>query len=244
MLSPNCTSPRKASVDTITPHCVAGNLEIESTLDIFMSPERQASCNYTIGTDGRIGLGVDEDDRAWTSSSGVNDRRAITMEIANDGGEPDWHMSDEALESFICLSVDICQRYGFQGVYFDPDKDAEHRNDGYMRITLHRWFANTDCPGDYLISQLPCLVDEINSRMGGATPVSTPTNDYYPYKVKVTATALNIRDGAGTNFAVVGSISDEGIYTVVDEQKGIGASKWGRLKSGAGWISLDYVKRI
>lgn len=64
------------------------------------------------------------------------------------------------------------------------------------------------------------------------------------YKVRVTASALNIRKGAGTNYAKVGVIKDKGVYTIVEEKKGKGATLWGKLKSGAGWISLDYVKKI
>ncbi len=65
-----------------------------------------------------------------------------------------------------------------------------------------------------------------------------------PYLIKVTSNYLNIRKGAGTNNAKVGSITDKGIYTVVEEKTGVGATKWGKLKSGAGWISLDYTKKI
>ena len=65
-----------------------------------------------------------------------------------------------------------------------------------------------------------------------------------PYLVKVTTSGLNIRKGAGTNTAKVGIITDKGVYTIVEEKNGAGATLWGKLKSGAGWISLDYVKRI
>jgi uncharacterized protein YraI len=243
LLSPNCTKPRNAKIDTITPHCVAGNLSIESTLKLFVPKERKASCNYAIGTDGRIGLGVDEANRSWCSSSASNDNRAITVEIANDGGAPDWHMSDAAIEAFIRLSVDICTRYGFKGVYYDPDKTAPHRNNGYMRITLHRWFANKDCPGNYFISKIPYVVGEINKRMTATQQHEPkPTQAVFsPYTVRVTADSLNIRSGPGTNHTVVGVIKDKGIYTIVEQAFGTGAILWGKLKSGAGWIALDYT---
>ena len=64
------------------------------------------------------------------------------------------------------------------------------------------------------------------------------------YLVKVTANVLNIRAGAGTNYKVTGQIKDKGTYTIVAEANGKGASKWGKLKSGVGWISLDYTKKI
>ena len=65
-----------------------------------------------------------------------------------------------------------------------------------------------------------------------------------PYLVKVTADVLNIRKGAGTDTVKVGSITDRGDYTIVAEENGNRASKWGKLKSGAVWISLDYTKKF
>lgn len=66
---------------------------------------------------------------------------------------------------------------------------------------------------------------------------------FEPYKVEVTAESLNIRTGAGTNYKKVGEITDKGIYTITAEKAGEGAKLWGKLKSGAGWIALDYTKR-
>lgn len=77
----------------------------------------------------------------------------------------------------------------------------------------------------------------------GKSTTST-TEAFKPYLVKVTASVLNIRKGAGTNYGTNGAIRDKGTYTIVAESTGKGASKWGKLKSGAGWISLDYTKRV
>lgn len=63
------------------------------------------------------------------------------------------------------------------------------------------------------------------------------------YTVKVTADSLNIRKGPGTNFAVNGSITNKGVYTIIEEATGTGAKLWGKLKSGAGWISLDFTQK-
>lgn len=95
----------------------------------------------------------------------------------------------------------------------------------------------------------------IDKSVDGAFSINSPINVKYltkeeataafkSYIVKVTASVLNIRKGAGTNYAVVGSIKKSECYTIVAEADGKGATKWGKLKSGAGWISLDYVKRI
>lgn len=63
------------------------------------------------------------------------------------------------------------------------------------------------------------------------------------YRVKVTASALNIRKDAGTANAVTGVIRDNGVYTIVAE-KMVSGQKWGKLKSGAGWICLEYTKKV
>ena len=69
--------------------------------------------------------------------------------------------------------------------------------------------------------------------------MATGTANKVPYTVKVTADALNIRKGAGTNYSITGVIKDKGVYTIVEEKDG-----WGKLKSGAGWISLKYTKKV
>lgn len=179
-ISPNSTKPRTSSIRRLTPHCVAGNLTIESTLGLgrFVNPDPKngASCNYAIGTDGRCGLGVDETDRSWCSSSRVNDMEAITFEIANNGTGPDWRMSDAAINSWLDLAVEICQFYGFKNVNYVPKPDnisvsqvetwiKTWAKKDEMIITLHCWFTAKECPGPYFIRQLPWLVNEMNKRL-------------------------------------------------------------------------------
>ena len=72
-----------------------------------------------------------------------------------------------------------------------------------------------------------------------------PKADFSPYLVEVTATDLNIRKGPGTNYGKTGKFTGKGVFTITEERAGTGSNKgWGKLKSGAGWISLDYVKRL
>lgn len=94
---------------------------------------------------------------------------------------------------------------------------------------------------------------DVKKAMGGTTVTtpSTPTvgsttgsTAGYPKKVRVTTSALNIRKGPGTNYAVAGCIKDKGVYTITEVSNGPGATKWGKLKSGAGWVSMDYVKEL
>lgn len=169
-LSPNRTSPRKNAITRLTPHCMAGNMTIESAGNWFAKSSTNASAQYGIGTDGRLATYCKETDRSWCTSSAANDNRAITVEIANDGGAPQWHMSDKAINTFIDLGVDVAKFYGFNRVgYYGSLANSVEKPDELM-ITLHCWFANKACPGPYLISLLPSLVTEMNSRLDGNAP--------------------------------------------------------------------------
>ena len=156
-ISPN-SSARTAKISKITIHHMAGNLSVESCGKLFETTSRQASSNYGIGTDGRVGLYVDESRRAWTSSNRDNDNCAVTIEVANDGGAPDWHISDKALAKTIDLCEDICRRNGIKKLNFTGDRAGN--------LTMHKWFANTQCPGPYLESKFQYIADEVNKRLG------------------------------------------------------------------------------
>lgn len=332
-LSPNHSGQRTHSIDRITPHCVVGQLSAEGIAGCFPAG-RDASCNYGIGKDGRIALIVEEKNRSWCSSSNANDQRAVTIECASDMSEP-YAMNSKVYASLINLCVDICKRNGKKKLLWFGDKtktlNYSPKSDE-MVITVHRWFANKSCPGNWLYARLGDLATQVTNRLGGST-TSTPTTPtqttttnknfpatpftvqvlisdlnirkgagtnyaatgkytgkgtftitavqngwgklksgagwiylenasyvkigssikgtstpstpaFSPYKVKVTADVLNIRKGAGTNYGTNGSIRDKGVYTIVAESSGKGATKWGKLKSGAGWISLDYCKKV
>lgn len=166
-LSPNCNKPRNHKIDTITIHHMAANATVETCGARFAASTRQASANYGVGSDGRIALYVDEANRAWTSSNAANDHRAVTIEVANDGGAPDWHVSDKALAATIDLCVDICQRNGIQRLNFTGDKSGN--------LTMHRYFAATLCPGPYLASKFPYIAQEVNRRLQAVqAPQSAP----------------------------------------------------------------------
>ena len=152
-LTHNCNKPREYPITRITIHHMAGNLDVETCGRLF-SGTRQASSNYAIGTDGRIACYVEEENRAWTSSSSDNDHRAITIEVANDQIGGDWHVSDLAIERLIELCVDICLRNNIEKLIFTGDTTGN--------VTLHKWFAATLCPGPYLESKIPYIVKEVN----------------------------------------------------------------------------------
>ena len=235
-ISPNKTSPRNHKIDTITIHCMAGNLSIERCGEGFAKASRKASSNYGIGSDGRIGMYVEEKDRSWCSSSSANDNRAVTIEVANDGGaETGWHVSDKAMSSLLDLVTDICKRNGIDKLVWSDIKSDRVNHKNGCNMTVHRDYAAKACPGDYLYGKHKWIADQVNARLSGKA--STPTDS--SYVVKVTATTLNVRSGPGTNYSITTTVYKGGKYTIVKESNG-----WGKLKSGAGWISLKYTERV
>lgn len=235
-ISPNRTSPRNHVIDTITIHCVVGQCSVETLGNIFEPTSRQASCNYGIGADGRIGMYCEEKDRSWCSSSSSNDNRAITIEVASDTTHP-YAVNDKAYKALIELVADICKRNNIKELKWKGEQSLIGQVDK-QNMTVHRWFASKSCPGDYLYNLHGQIAKEVNAKLNPTT--STPTaSTSTSYKVKVTADVLNIRAGAGTNFKINGAIKDKGVYTIIAENNG-----WGKLKSGAGWISLAYTEKV
>jgi len=177
-LSPNCTKPRNHAIDTITIHCMAGNLSVETCGEVFAPTSRQASSNYGIGSDGRIALYVDEANRSWCTSSSSNDNRAVTIEVANNGGEPDWPVSDKAYAALLDLVTDICKRNGIKMLLWKGDKSLIGQVDK-QNMTVHRWFAAKACPGNYLYNRHAAIAEEVNKRLNASTAPSTDSGTLY-----------------------------------------------------------------
>ena len=305
-LSPNHSGLRTHSIDRITPHCVVGQCSVETLGNIFLPTSRQASCNYGIGADGRVGMYVEEKNRSWCSSSNANDQRAVTIECASDTTEP-YAFKDVVYQKLITLCVDVCKRNGKSKLLWLGDKDKTLNyapKSDEMVLTVHRWFANKSCPGSWMYARMGDLAAKVTAQLGGGTSGDTETDypeklteGYYrvrkawsdsksqkgaykilsnakkcadanpgysvfdnngvniytpntstqtapdvPFTVKVSISDLNIRKGPGTDYAKTGKFTGKGVFTIVEVQSGQGASAgWGRLKSGAGWISLDYA---
>lgn len=255
-ITKNKTSPRNHAIDTITIHCIVGQWTAKQGCDYFATTDRQCSANYVVGKDGSIGLSVDEKDRSWCSSNSANDNRAITIEVASDTTHP-YAVTAKAYAALLDLVTDICKRNGIKKLVWSTNKNdrVNHRNG--CNMTVHRDFANKACPGEYLYSRHGEIAAEVNRRLqgasnGGGVVVTPPAAEkptggttgatVTPYHVRVKITNLNIRKGPGTNYGATGYIRP-GIYTIVAESTGKGAAKWGKLKSGAGWISLDYATK-
>ena len=177
-LSPHYNK-RIHKIDMVVIHCMAGNLTVESCGKIFANPTRNGSSNYGIGSDGRIALYVDEENRSWCTGgrdaygneirvngiAGSNiDHRAITIEVANTEAKYPWPISEAAYKSLINLLVDICQRNGIEKLLWEGDKSLVgqiHR----QNMAVHRWFANKACPGDYLYNLHNQIAKEVNARL-------------------------------------------------------------------------------
>lgn len=310
-LSPNHSGQRTHAIDRISPHCVVGQCTAEGLGDWFAKSSTQASSNYGIDRNGRVGLYVEEKNRSWCTSSNANDQRAVTIECASDTKEP-YTMNSEVYATLIKLCTDICRRNGKTKLLWFGDKDktlAYTPAADEMVITVHRWFANKSCPGEWLYSRLGDLAAKVTTALGGtpeqpaqpAEPekpeqpkaqiyrvrkswadaksqigaykvlanakIKADANPGYfvfdadgnvvypteqkpeapavPFRVWVKVTDLNIRKGPGTNYGCTGRFTGKGVFTIVAVQNGEGSTAgWGRLKSGAGWISLDYATVI
>lgn len=249
MVSPNKNSPRNKPIDIITIHCFVGQVTAKRGCEVFQPTSKKASCNYVVGLDGGIGLCVEEKDRSWCTSSAANDNRAVTIEVASDTAHP-YAVTVKAYAALLDLVTDICRRNGKRKLLWLGDKAktlAYKPAADEMLLTVHRWYAAKACPGEYLFSRQGAIAEEVTKRLGGASaPIPDPPHTatgFEPYRVRITATNLNIRKSHTIDSASAGYIKP-GVYTIVEEADGKGATRWGKLKSGKGWISLDYAKKV
>ena len=168
LLSPNHSGLRTERIDRISPHCVVGQCTAEGLGDWFHKSSTKASSNYGIDKNGRIGLYVEEKNRSWCTSSNANDQRAVTIECASDKAEP-YVMHQVAYERLVDLCEDICRRNGKKKLLWFGDKNKSlnyQPKADEMLITVHRWFANKSCPGDWLYARLGDLAAKVTSRLG------------------------------------------------------------------------------
>ena len=231
ILSPCFSERNGAKITKITIHHAAGILSGENLAKIFSVQRRCASCNYAIGKNGEIVGVVPEEKRSWCSGSRWNDEQAITIEVSNCSGKPNWEVSDKVMESLIKLCSDICRRYCIIP-YFNGTKDAS--------MTFHYMFQATECPGPYIKNHVKDIITRINNELCiKEEPVEKPKNENRDFLVKVTCNCLNIRKEPNSKSKKVGEITDHGVYTIIETNNG-----WGKLKSGAGWICLKYTKGV
>ena len=187
-ISPNRTSPRNHKIDTITIHCVVGQCSVETLGNIVAPTSRQASSNYGVGVDGRIGMYVEEKDRSWCSSNAANDNRAITIEVASDTTHP-YAVNDKAYAALLDLVTDICRRNGIKKLVWSTNKNERVNHLNGCNMTVHRDYANKSCPGDYLYERHGAIAAEVNKRLGAsaAEPETPSSGTGTLYKVQTGA---------------------------------------------------------
>lgn len=177
-LSPNNSGQRTHAIDRITPHCVVGQCSVETIGNIFARPAYMASSNYGIGYDGRVGMYVEEKNRSWCSSRYANDQRAVTIECASDSTEP-YAFREVVYQRLIELCADICKRNGKKKLLWLGEKEKTlnyNPKADEMVLTVHRWFANKSCPGNWMYARMGDLAAKVTAALDGEQPVTpTPT---------------------------------------------------------------------
>lgn len=211
-ISPNRNINRNHKIDTVSIHCVVGQCSVETLGSIFASRDKEASSNYGIGYDGRIGMYVEEKDRSWCTSSASNDNRAITIEVASDTYHP-YKVNDKAYKSLIKLLVDICKRNGIKRLVWSTNKSERMNHLNGCNMTVHRDYANKSCPGDYLYNLHGQIAKEVNAQLGSGS--SKPaTSKKTLYRVRKSWKDAKSQKGANKNSGY--SVFDESgksVYT-------------------------------
>lgn len=245
-ITKNKNSPRNHKIDTITIHCMAGQMTGRGCADYFATTTRQVSSNYCIGFDGDIAVSVDEGDRSWCSCSPSNDHRAITIEVATDSYAP-YKCTDKAYAALLNLVTDICKRNGIKKLNYTGDTSGN--------MTKHKWFASTACPGAYLEGKFPEIEAEVNKRLSVGSDVQatetkpkTGKKNYLTYPTKNMNITQGITGDSHTNhstgtpadYPIDDGCSDEGrdwFYCPCDELRvkhiyGV----WNNKKTNTIWL--------
>lgn len=231
-ISPNRTSPRRNKIKKITIHYMAGDLTVETCGNVFAPKSRQASANYGIDSKGRVGMYVEEKDRAWTSSSPENDNQAVTIEVAN---KKDGSPSAAAYKKLIELCVDICKRNGIKKLNYTGNKNGN--------LTMHCWFAATSCPGAWFKKNFGKIAKEVNAKLGATSTASKTTTKKTTAKKTgkvVVSSGVNVRKGAGTGYTKVKALA-KGTKVTCYATKKVGKNTWWAINSGkTQWVCAVY----
>lgn len=220
MLSPNRTHPRNHIIDTITIHCVVGQWTAEKGCQYFAQSKVNAAPNYFVGKDGSIGLCVNEEDRSWCTGSNkpitvngitgkMNDHRAITIEVASDTSHP-YAVTEAAYNALIRLVADIAKRNNMGTLKWKANKSLVGKP-GQQNMTVHRWFANKACPGEYLYSRMGDIAEKANKIIKGDEIEMTKDEVQELVKDEVNRAVAALKP---TIYKAVNDIPDWGIETV------------------------------
>lgn len=217
--SPNYDPRGSHKVRGFAIHCFPGQITVERGVNAFRNP-RDASCNYVVGTDGRIGCAVDDENRSWCTSTEL-DYDLITIEMATDSFHP-YAVNDDAYEAMIKLLVDRCKAHGIKRLAWagDPDYARDFNlSENYQNLVAHRWFAAKACPGDWIYDREGEIAAEVNRRLGSAEPEPAPEPDPEPapapepepeYTTTITIRNLGIGDHGNDVRALQGILEANG----------------------------------
>ena len=231
-ISPNQYGKRNHKIDTITPHCVVGQCSPETVGAIFANPSVEASSNYSIGPDGRVGCFVDEDCASWCTSNYANDQRAVTIEVASDTFDP-YKMTDKAFAALVNLCVDICKRNGIKKLVWSTNKSDRVNHKNGCNLTVHRDYANKSCPGDWLYNRMDELAKQVNAKLG-ATNKITLKKDASLYK-------YGYKDVLGGASKVLKKLKKGDKVTWIKDDKW----GWSQVKVGdvTGWVMNNLLNK-
>ena len=204
---------------------------------------------------------VEEKNRSWCSSSNDNDQRAVTIECASDTTAP-YAFYDVVYQSLINLCVDICKRNAKTKLLWLGDKDktlAYEPKSNEMVLTVHRWFANKSCPGDWLYNRLGDLANKVTSKLAGSSDNTDDGTIYrvqtgaFSQKANAEAQLEKLKEAGFDGFITIGTIQkpdntpDEPVLTVGDKVKlDSDATVYGTSMKFSSWIydSTLYVREI
>ncbi len=242
-LSPCNSGQRTHAIDRITPHCIVGQLDVETIGVCFNSTAKKASSNYGIGSDARVGMYVPENMRSWCTSSSENDQRAVTIECACDLTAP-YAFKSIVYNKLIELCVDICKRNGKKKLLWLGDKETTLRYNPAADecvLSAHRWMAAKSCPGDWMYSREGDLAEKVTAALGGSVE-PTPTPEPTPsagklYRVQVGA--YSVKENAEKKLRQISATGTDCFITDKDPVDG-----FYRVQCGAYSIEDNAIRKM
>lgn len=203
-------------------HYVGATGSAEANCKYFQNTYRGASANYFVGHNGEIYMCVEDSNVAWHCGAKTykhptcRNSNSIGIEMCCRKGTNGWYFEEATVNSTVELVKELMKKY----------------NIPVENVIRHFEVTGKVCPEPYVRDSQAW--SSFKARLTATTATASGS-----FKVKVTADSLNIRAGAGTKYKINGKITDKGVYTIVEVN-----GAWGKLKSGAGWISLNYTKRL
>lgn len=183
--------------------------------------------------------------QCWGCSSGWRgsyNRGYIQIEVCEDDLTNEKYF-EKAFAVAMEVTRYLMKQYNISINNVISHKEAHDRGYASDHVDCNHWLAKFGKNMEWFRQQVKKGLTTTTTKKPTTSTVKK-TSSFKSYMVKVTDPALNIRAGAGTNYKVNGMITDMGVYTIIAEKSGTGAKKWGQLKSKAGWIALDYTRKI